>query len=1558
MVTSNPGSIFAVAPAIDATTGNLTYTLAADAFGVALVDVTLMDDGGTANGGVDTSPPHTLTITVNAVNDAPTFSNTGNVTVTNGGNTEVINAWASMLSTGPANESGQSFTGFTVMVTADPNSVLGNLPTVDTGTGNLTFDTTMSNTGVATISVTLMDDGGTANGGMDTSAATVITITVNPNNLPPVANDDTFEAAVHTRFEVGTTTPAPGHKIAGSVLTSGTPDSDPDAGTMLVVTGTSNLTAGAVLNMNADGTFTLIPPPNTTSGSVTFDYTISDQHPTFPLTDTGMVTINLFDPVWYVKNDHPGPSQGTSENPFQTLAEAEAASAANHKIFVFTGDGTTTGQDAGILLKNGQSLIGERSDLVLDVNGTMSTIVTGSGMATSAPRITASGIVVTLADDNLVRGLILLPTPMGPIAVGGKRDTTLGVMPPSAGIFAASSRTKRESSRSSERLKRYEPYLTSEKRAGGTTTITEVVINPAATSDGLLLLGQTGNFTFTNSEITGLAGNTGAGLILDTSTAAFTLDTLTFSNLGTGTSLSGNTVAGGITFSNTQISGCAFTAVDLGFEASDVTFAASCTINQITGGRGVTVTGGSNTYSFNGPITVNNMTPGNDGIRINGISQNPIVNFAAVTINAATGQHGVSLVSLGATSDINFDGILDIDGAGTNGMFLGNVSGTVDVTPATSDIASAVMNGVFIEDGAPTFTYNGTLTNNNLSVFLRNITGGTTDFNGLISQAGGTVGYRVSSCAGTHSAVNANLGTMANRVSEDGIRIFTSSGTFQFTNFNIFATEVGMDIFSGSPTVTILPASTTASINSIGQGVTHTLGGTLTGTFTNIVANTTGTLLDAMELTSPAGGTITFMDLDLDTTIGAGIRSTGSYNHTFTPGSISTINTTVGPGLFLTSGSYAGQIDSVTVTAGTSNGINILGMTGSLEFGLVNLTTSTTQPGFNVFNGGTLSVTDNTSSITTNGSTALALTNVIIGGNDMEFATISCTDPGGTNEGIDIDTVSGGTLTVGDAILDTVTNGGNGIDIASSTATFTFNQANIDTATDKGIDLTGNPGGTFTFSNIDIDTTSGQAFEASGGGTVTATGVNTIDTTTGRGIHIDGTTIGAADFTLQSLNTNGAINGIRLENTGTSGGLIITGTGANDSGGNIQNSTADGIFLNNTISVSLTDMQVNSSTTSHINATTVNGLTLDGVDFFTSGFHGINGNGVTALNMTDCTLDLSGNAANEHGIRIINLLGGSNITSTDFTRSATIQTFIQNTSASVAAPAAPTDIITFDDCSFSIPVAGTFGDNISVEAANGANMRVILDDAVGQNTFVGGQDGAQLFTATGGTLDAIVDNVDVQTVSGVGVNIGGFNASTLTFDVSNSSTLNTGSLGLNVTNIGGATMSGILNNNNINGTAMASGMQVITEGNGDITVTISNHVIRNVGDLYGIRVQARAGSGTINATIDTNDVDLTPPPMAFPLEGIYVESGSSAGGDTNTICLNMLNNTSVGGPFEQGYRLRHRAGTTFNLQDFVGVGSNPADVTTWINTTKSNTGTTQITGTGFTVAPANCPTPP
>ncbi|MBK7144984.1 MAG: hypothetical protein IPH76_07170 [Xanthomonadales bacterium] len=66
---TNP-ALFSAGPAVSPA-GALSYTPAADANGSATITLPLSDDGGTANGGIDTSAPQTFVINVTAVNDAP-----------------------------------------------------------------------------------------------------------------------------------------------------------------------------------------------------------------------------------------------------------------------------------------------------------------------------------------------------------------------------------------------------------------------------------------------------------------------------------------------------------------------------------------------------------------------------------------------------------------------------------------------------------------------------------------------------------------------------------------------------------------------------------------------------------------------------------------------------------------------------------------------------------------------------------------------------------------------------------------------------------------------------------------------------------------------------------------------------------------------------------------------------------------------------------------------------------------------------------------------------------------------------------------------------------------------------------------------------------------------------------------------------------------------------------------------------------------------------------------------------------------------------------------------
>jgi dockerin type I repeat protein len=62
-VTNDNNGLFSTQPAIDAT-GNLTFKPAPNAHGTAVVSVSIKDSGGTANGGIDTSPIQQFNITI------------------------------------------------------------------------------------------------------------------------------------------------------------------------------------------------------------------------------------------------------------------------------------------------------------------------------------------------------------------------------------------------------------------------------------------------------------------------------------------------------------------------------------------------------------------------------------------------------------------------------------------------------------------------------------------------------------------------------------------------------------------------------------------------------------------------------------------------------------------------------------------------------------------------------------------------------------------------------------------------------------------------------------------------------------------------------------------------------------------------------------------------------------------------------------------------------------------------------------------------------------------------------------------------------------------------------------------------------------------------------------------------------------------------------------------------------------------------------------------------------------------------------------------------------
>ncbi|WP_166653908.1 Ig-like domain-containing protein, partial [Tahibacter aquaticus] len=177
---SNP-ALFATAPAISPT-GTLTYTTAPNANGTATVSVVLHDNGGTAFGGSDTSPAQTFTITVTPVNDAPSFTAGPNQTVFENAGAQTVNPWATAISAGPTDEAAQTLS---FAVTANTNVALFSAAPAISPTGALTYTPTPNTNGTATITLRVSDSGGTANGGVDTSATQTFTITVTGINHAP-----------------------------------------------------------------------------------------------------------------------------------------------------------------------------------------------------------------------------------------------------------------------------------------------------------------------------------------------------------------------------------------------------------------------------------------------------------------------------------------------------------------------------------------------------------------------------------------------------------------------------------------------------------------------------------------------------------------------------------------------------------------------------------------------------------------------------------------------------------------------------------------------------------------------------------------------------------------------------------------------------------------------------------------------------------------------------------------------------------------------------------------------------------------------------------------------------------------------------------------------------------------------------------------------------------------------------------------------------------------------------------------------------------------------------
>ena len=160
------------------TTRTITLTPALNAYGGPAV-ITLVAYDGTYK------ITNTFNVTVQSVNDAPSFTTITNmVVVAEDASACILSNFVANISTGPANETSQTFT-----VSCIPTGTNFFLvaPAVDTN-GDLSFTTATNVCGSNIVKIVIRDDGGTSFGGVDASTNTITIVVTNINDAPLIGN--------------------------------------------------------------------------------------------------------------------------------------------------------------------------------------------------------------------------------------------------------------------------------------------------------------------------------------------------------------------------------------------------------------------------------------------------------------------------------------------------------------------------------------------------------------------------------------------------------------------------------------------------------------------------------------------------------------------------------------------------------------------------------------------------------------------------------------------------------------------------------------------------------------------------------------------------------------------------------------------------------------------------------------------------------------------------------------------------------------------------------------------------------------------------------------------------------------------------------------------------------------------------------------------------------------------------------------------------------------------------------------------------------------------------
>jgi YVTN family beta-propeller protein len=732
----------------------------------------------------------------------------------------------------------------------------GTLAAVNTALGTLRYDPTLNfpgaaASGTAVFSITTNDQGNTGSGGplSDTDG---FSVTVNQVNDAPVGGGDSAQTVGNVQLFYDL---APGAGVVGTTKTTVSTnglldnDSDPVEGSAVSVAGVvgcadvvtpfdCSTANGGSLTVNANGRFSFRPAAGNTAAD-SFEYVLTDSGT--PVAQNVNVTVNLSfvgNRIWFVKNNQGAGGVGRSNDPFDTLVEAQtAATLANDRVFVYAGDGTTTGQNAGfVFANNSQTLQGEAVALTTGttVNGINNATLVAAGSQPLIGNAAGIGVTFTNRTGTTVTGLSI---------AGSTKAVEMTTSAAATGTYTITNNTIRgagaegiDVNLNAGTTGTVTLAITNNNwNTAGTHTGNAIDVNRAAGTLNLNLSGNTNVLStggsgivvaggaVASTTITGFAGNSVHG---NTAGAGITISNVTFdSNLGVagiqqvdGDNLpvgaSGNPVGGpGLALTSSQ--------GNLFFDDLDV-YAASGTALAASGtGSGLT-------------LTVSPATP--DGV---GTSTIDADNDAALDISTATIDLRLALLeSTTAAAGVNL--------AGVGGQFRAPVGSSITKT-AGAGTAFSVANSV----SGTTVTYAGTLNvTSGAGVSLSSNTGSTISFSGGVTLSTGTNAAFNATGGGTVTVTGAS-NTLSTTT---GTALNVANTTIGATGLTFLSISAGTAATGPANGILLNTTGSSGGLTVTGTATTDGTGGTIQNTTTRGVSiiSASSITLKNMNLTNAA----------------------------------------------------------------------------------------------------------------------------------------------------------------------------------------------------------------------------------------------------------------------------------------------------------------------------------------------------------------------------------------------------------------------------------------------------------------------------------------------------------------------------------------------------------------------------------------------------------------------------------------------------------------------------------------------------------------------------------